>query len=200
MVPEPVIHLDEASHVYSVDGVVRPNVTTILHRSGLADFSAIPEEIREYVLARGKATHSACHYMLEGDLDENTLDPEIRPRVQALKKFLFHSGFKPRPGMIERRVYHTAQEFCGTYDVVGELPSLSGPCLCDWKNCDPRMSGTEYQTAAYLLCVPGVYYRAAITLKGDGNYSVRVYPPSTLLHDQAVFIQALQELRRQNRI
>lgn len=198
---EQKIQFNEELHEYRVNGVVMPSVTTILRLSGLADFSAIPEQSREYVLLRGKATHRACHYMLEGDLDESTLDPEIQPRVEALKAFLFHSGFLPRPGMIEQVVYDSTYHFCGTYDVVGELPALRfEPALCDWKNCDPRMSGTQYQTAAYLLCIPGVHYRAGVTLKADGNFSVTTYSPSTLLRDQHTFLAALAELRSQGKI
>ncbi len=190
------ILLDD-QHRYTVAGIEYPSVTTILRLSGLANFSAIPESIRDFVLERGQATHRACHFMLENDLDESSLDPEIQPRVEALKKFLFHSGFKPRPGMIEQRVFHPRYRFCGTYDVIGELPAFNYRLTdCDWKNCDPRMSGTRYQTAAYLLCIEGVYHRAGITLKKDGNFSVDTYSPLTLKQDQGTFLDALSDLRK----
>ncbi len=189
------IQFNEELHEYRVDGVVMPSVTKILAASGLADFSAIPDRIRNFVLMRGKAAHRAGHYLLEGDLDEASVDPLIAGYVDALKSFLFHSGFNPLPGMIERRVHNGAHHYCGTYDAVGKLPALNGQlAIVDWKT--GMMSGVEYQLAAYLLCIPNVYHRASVKLNKDGTFSVKPYSVMRLRDDQARFIGELTQLRR----
>lgn len=192
---EPRIHLDESTHVYSVGGVCYPSVTTILRLAKLADFSAIPEWIKPFVLARGKATHAAGHYLLEGDLDESSLDPAIVGYIEALKSFLFHSGFEPEPGMIECRIFDPLYRYCGTLDVVGTLPQLRRHrVIVDWKS--GLMSGVEYQLAAYLRRVRGVYYRASVKLNRDGTYRVVTYSPADLKRDEDTFLDALSDLRR----
>lgn len=192
----PEIELDQ-DHVYRVRGVVYPSVTQILSLSGLADFSSIPEEMREFALTRGQAVHAAIQYFMEGDLDESTLDPQVAPRIVALNLFLRHSGFEIEPGMVEQKVFNERYGFCGKYDACGKLPALNGKkALADWKNCAAGMSGTRYQLAAYLLCIPRIYHRAAVTLKANATFSVETYSPLSLQQDQATFLDALSDLRK----
>src|SRR5437764_459731 len=76
---------DPASHLYRVGGRAVPSVTQILAARGLyKGCEHCTEESRE----RGKAVHSAIHFLDEGDLDKATVDPRIEPYLRAYEKFM----------------------------------------------------------------------------------------------------------------
>lgn len=173
------IVLDTDTHVYTVDGVRCPNVTTILSRVGLADYSMIPEAIRDYCLERGSAVHKAAHYVLEGDLDESSVDPAIAGYLKALDNFLHHSDFVPE--LTEYKIHDPVNWYCGTLDVIGVFPSV-GRTICDWKL--GMMPAVRWQLAAYSRALPNpAYNRAAIKLNKDATYRVKMFPPSTFKRD-----------------
>jgi hypothetical protein len=58
----PALHFDAAAHTYSVNGVVKPNVTSILEDVGIVDYSAVPAQNRELGLARGRVVHLITQY------------------------------------------------------------------------------------------------------------------------------------------
>jgi hypothetical protein len=108
-------------HIYTdarVDGIGRlyPSVTTILKAEGFIDTRFYDDWSRD----RGSMIHLATAYDDRNELDEENLDPVIRPYLEAWQKFRRESGFIPEkievPGM------STVYRYAGTPDRIGELP------------------------------------------------------------------------------
>ena len=167
------LQFDEATHTYTVDGVEYPSVTTILKDAGLIDTSQ--PWYTEWHRDRGTQVHKALELFDQGDLDEESLDPEIRPYVDAWEKFLAES----RCGIeqIEVRCWNKAKRYAGTIDRV--LKWGPGVTICDIK-CGPRAAWHGLQTAAYGEFIHGrVPYRCCVHLSADGKFSVSEHKDRT---------------------
>lgn len=145
-----MLKFDEASHTYTFNGKRVPNVTTIL--DPLVDYSMVPTHILEAAKDRGDYVHKACEMVCWGTLDEDELDPEFAPYVDAFKLFLLETGFEPVH--IEERVYHPVLNYAGTLDLAGTLPpkgKRKNPqwCVMDIKTTAAIMPSVGPQTAAY---------------------------------------------------
>lgn len=155
------------THTYRVDDVIWPSVTQILKAVGL-----IPEYPNgEHARERGKAVHSACHYLDDGDLDESTVSPEIAPYLEAYRRFKTESRFVPE--YAEQIVAAPAYRYCGTVDRVG-TPFGGGQALVEIKTGQPE-AWHEIQTAAYALAWPSPVARFALYLRNDGTYRLLVH-------------------------
>lgn len=144
--PTPRIDFDEAAHEYRVNGEVwELSVTGILARTGLVDFSHIPQSIRDAALDRGRRVHKALHFLLEGDLDITSLDEHVRGYVEAGQAFIATSGFEVAG--LERRLAHPGRRYVGTCDAFGWW---QGQCaIADWCCGDLWESCKHLQTAGY---------------------------------------------------
>lgn len=138
-----MIEFDEASHTYTLGGVVMPSVTQVL--APLSDFSKVPRHVLERARQRGTAVHRACELYLLGDLDETSLDEEIAPYYYQFRRFLRESGF--RPAKSELRVWSGRYGYAGTLDLAGELGKKQ--VLIDLKTPIQMPRSTGPQTAAY---------------------------------------------------
>lgn len=216
----PTILLDETAgaHVYSVGGVVMPNVTTILQNCGLIDCSAVPEHMLEWGRERGSAVHKAAHYMLADDLDYESLDQILGEHVGggrieggylgSLQRYLEATRMQMDKSSLEERLYCPIHQYCGTQDGVGLLPdSVMAPLGCppsrqivvDWKS--GIMEGVRYQLAAYAMAhKPAITWRLALKLNRTGKAKAFLFGPETLMHDYGVFLAALNIEKEKRRI
>lgn len=108
------IELDPETHVYKVNGVVKPGANQILKAVGLSkDWSGVDPFYRD----RGIAVHSAINLFLRGELDEESLDPVIVPYFNQFKEWLSENE---AAGLLltERPLYSERLDFCGTIDLI----------------------------------------------------------------------------------
>lgn len=109
------IELDEDTHTYRVNGVIKPGANEILRAVGLAkDWSGVDTFYRD----RGIAVHSAINLYLQRDLDEGSLDPVIVP---YFKQFMTWFKSIPEAGgllMTEKPLYSPRYDFCGSVDLI----------------------------------------------------------------------------------
>lgn len=109
------ILFDEASHTYTVNGQVKPGVTTILQNAGLSpDFSMVDPETLQWKATLGKEVHKVIELVFKNDLAE--YDPVLEPYVQGAKMFI--STFNIRPIKSELAVYSAGLDCCGTLDLL----------------------------------------------------------------------------------
>ncbi len=122
-----------------------PHVTSILKAAGLyGDLSRIPHEYLEL----GSAVHKATEYLDAGDLDMDSLDPRVAPRVASYQKFL--NDLQPTFHATELPVENEGWRYCGTLDRLVEIGGHRG--VLDLKGvCDSLAYGP--QLAAYQRCV-----------------------------------------------
>jgi hypothetical protein len=110
------VTLEPEGHVYTWNGIHPDSITQILKAEGFIDTSHYDDWSRD----KGSMVHLACHYDLAGELDEDSLDDEIRPYLAAFRKFMAESGLNVErsevPGV------NTTHHYCGTPDIVGCFP------------------------------------------------------------------------------
>jgi hypothetical protein len=179
---------DPEEHRYFLGRRELPSVTTILD-------VAFPWEgpADDFYRNRGTAVHLACELDDLGDLDEATLDPTLRPYLEAWRAFRKRTGFVPDPDGIERRLYHPGKgiEYAGTIDRIGLLPS-GRRIIIDIKT-GSRYPWHRLQLAAYVNLVsyqdsnPGDYQRGSVTLDRDGCFSFNEFSREEYPVDLAVF-------------
>lgn len=137
---------------------------------------------------RGTAVHAACHFLDEGDLDEETLDPALTGYVEAYKTFR-RATVATEWAWIECPRQDLMSRYLGTPDRI----CVSRPRqLWDLKT-GSHQPWHAIQAAAYvnMLDDPYAYRRFGVYLRADGKYSVREFPRAEYRHDLAVFNAAL---------
>lgn len=152
--------IDEATHTYTVDGVVKPSVTQILSGVGVKDDRGRWNSISgaewckdDDGIARdfGKAVHAVAHYRVLGvDCD---FDPAMGKWIKGLDMF-FEENNQLKPArmagklLAETSMYSTRYDYCGTpdYPVVNYYGKI---VIIDWKTSTTFQKHWRIQLAAY---------------------------------------------------
>jgi hypothetical protein len=179
-----LLTFDEAAHEYRLGGVRVPGVTSVLRP--LADFSGIPRDVLAAKADLGRRVHAACEFDDDGDLDEDSIEDDVRPYLEGWRAFLRDSGAKVLHN--ERRVLDTGLMYAGTLDNV--LLIDGAQWLVDKKTCITLPPAVGPQTAAYMraLADPAVTHRGALRLRPDGTYRL---DQLTCRDDWSVFLACL---------
>lgn len=121
------LNFDPATHTYTVGGVVVPSVTRILRP--LTDFSHVPPDVLARAAAFGTAVHRMIYLEEGGDLDEEALDPILRPWLNAWRKWRTETKLLVIDR--ERPVYHPVMQYAGTIDMLAMIRGY--PVILDIK-------------------------------------------------------------------
>lgn len=183
------IQLDEATHTYTLNGVVVPNVTRVIDQQ-LRDLSKIPLDVLLNKREIGQLVHEATALDAAGQLDDATIDQDIVNYVKAWRKFLLEK--QPRILATEQIVYHPLYGYVGKLDhemVINDVPGI-----VDKKSGDPD-DAVGVQLASYLEArnhgrpaKDKFTRRWALHLRPDGNYRLI---PFTAKDDFSTFLNAL---------
>lgn len=108
-----MLTFDEVKHEYRWKGDVVPGVSHILKETGQAkDWSGVPAYYRD----RGTATHKAISLYLKGVLDEDSVDPAVRPYLEQFKQW---DQSQPLNTPISEQAYYSElMGFAGTIDLI----------------------------------------------------------------------------------
>lgn len=150
------LRYDPATHTTTApDGRPVPHVTGILSAVGVTtDFDALAATVRglrerlDVATARGTAVHADCHAYDDDDLLWDTVDPLVRPYVEAWATFREHKRLVPLAHGRERQVFDPVHWYTGILDGVFAGPE-DGLTLLDIKTGDPNDAAAHLQTAAY---------------------------------------------------
>jgi hypothetical protein len=150
----PALVFDPVTHTSMLpDGRNVPHVTAILAAVGVAtDFDTIAgfsRRLGEQIdLKRqiGTATHQDCHAFDDDDLVWETVDPRVKPYVDAWVTCRQNTGLQPVAR--ERHLFHPVYVYCGIFDGVFMHPT-GGRILADLKIGDPEDAAARFQLAAY---------------------------------------------------
>lgn len=167
------------SHTYRLEGKVIPSVTQILTSEGFIDGSWFTEYSRD----RGTKVHRAIELYDDGDLDEERLDPVLRPYLEAWKRFKAHASVSVLRSEIQ--LASEAYQFAGTVDKTALLGGMKA--VLDIKTGEVQ-PWTGLQLAAYQLLLAETMPRIAVQLKADGNYMLHEFKDRA---DRNVFLAAL---------
>lgn len=181
---------DEATHTYRFLGQVVPGVTQLLRP--LVDFSRIRPEVLAAKADLGRRVHEACHYLDEDDLDEESVEADVEPYLQAYKRFLAESSAEILHA--ELMVFDPMLMYAGRIDRVLRLNGERW--LVDLKTSIATPASAGPQTAAYLRALGDttVTRRAALRLRPDGTYRLDAL---TNPNDMATFMACIAIHRHQ---
>ena len=178
-----MLNFDPATHTYTLDGVVLPSVTQILQSVGLINFSGISPDVLQRVADFGTAVHLATALDDVGDLDEETLDPNLWPYLTAWRCFRRDEMGLQKFFEIEQPLAHPDYGFAGTPDRIGAM------IIIDIKTSTVVPPWTGLQLAAYsVLANITTARRIAVQLKGDGTYQIHEFKDRK---DREIFLAAL---------
>lgn len=170
------MRFDEESHTYTVGGREKESVTDILKEFG---FQPRIRYCTDEGMWRGQQIHKALEFYHKGTLNVNSLDPLIRPYLDAWRLFEAETGFQAWGW--ETALWDPTSDRCGRPDVYGQCSDEIW--VLDYKSggVDPV---TGLQLAAYqsMLCNLGLIpigkkpiKRFAIQLKPTGRYNIRPF-------------------------
>lgn len=169
---------DPENHIYKVNGEVWPSVTQVLKDMGFIDSTWFTEYARE----RGSLAHLIIKWHCLGILDEDTVDPVLRPYLDAWKLFVADTGFVSK--QIETPLYDPLRRFAGTPDNVGELYKI--PSVIDYKT-GAMSQVTGIQLAGYELLTGKRLKRYGLQLTDKGKYKLTEFKDR---NDRQVFLAA----------
>jgi hypothetical protein len=190
---------NKETHEYFFNGAKLPSVTHILQDAGIIDLSGIPFSRLEAAREFGSAVHLACQLYDEDNLNEKTLDHNLRPYLDAWVKFEKDTGFEiiefeEDTGFViienENPICSPKYRFAGTPDRVGRLDCLT---IVDIKSTAELSPAIGIQTAGYQIAwnethEEKVKKRIAVLLQPDGKYKIESYKDK---NDTNVFLAAL---------
>lgn len=179
------VAFDTASHTYRVDGRVLPSVTQVLQI--LQDFGGVPADVLERAREFGSHVHTAVDLDNRGELDEDSLDPALRPCLEAWRKFRADTGAVVVAS--ELRLADSVLGYAGTLDTL--LVIRSRHALVDVKTgLVPRTVGPQLAAYDHLLRAngrPRPTRRLCVQLCADGYRVHDCKDPA----DWPVFMSAL---------
>lgn len=173
---------DPEAHAYALDGRPVPSVTQLIERADLINYDDVPPWQLEHAAQRGTAVHLATEFYDDGDLDDESIDPEILPYVEAWRLFRRESGFKVLRS--EVRVYSRRHQYAGTVDTIGLLNGRLA--MVEKKTTAVLHPATAVQVTAYgkaynEMVDPAERVRSvhSVHLRRDGTYRFDEHDPET---------------------
>ena len=152
---------------YQVGARAVPRVSTIIRVLQLARYPDDPA-----ALARGEAAHLCIRYMLENRLDPKTVDPIVKPYVDAAAKVI--SDLRIKPIAIERPVLSPIG-YAGTPDLLCTFGNSQERCVLDWKSGKIQAAGALQLVAYAAASSAAPIGRIGCELGDDGSYNLVVF-------------------------
>lgn len=161
---------DDEKHRYSVAGTVYPSVNQIMDKVFNREYKGDPiyGEI-------GTASAKAFELDLREELDEETIDSYVRPRLEAFRKWRSESKFSPL--YCELPLF--ADGVTGRLDMAGTINGeswiIDNKCVKNLNHFHTKVQLSGYFT---LMVSNGVMEKpklAALQLKEDGTYHFEPY-------------------------
>jgi len=136
---------DQEKHVYTLDGLVLPGVTTV--EKDLYDFTGIKPEVLKMKAEWGTKVHTAVTLYLEDNLDESSLSDPQANVLNQFKLFMGNEGaqFKDhwKTAVCELPMFHKKLKYAGKQDIVLD------PAIIDLKSRPYNHLTDDVQLEAY---------------------------------------------------
>lgn len=175
-IPEfPELTFDEKYHIYKLDGVKIPSVSTIMKPLSEAMYGTVDQEVLKKAAERGTAVHNAIeNYILFGISD---IPEEHEPYFEAFKDWWKEN--KPEVLGTETRVYHKAFRYAGTSDLLAVIGGER--VLIDYKTSstvNKMLTGVQTEAYAKAYESHGIKFdrKMILHLTKDGKYTEHSYP------------------------
>lgn len=140
------LHFDADRHLYTLRGVPVPSVTQTLKHTGYIRLDGIPADVLARARDRGQRVHQALHYLFDDDLDESSIDDDIRGYLQSAQAYI--AAQVPQVFRAEFKVWSERHAFAGTVDFFA-LHRDGALFVGDFKTGDPTDVAADLQLSAY---------------------------------------------------
>ena len=160
---------EEQKHIYKLNGIVIPSVTTVMKPLSSALYKGIDEAVLNAAAKKGTAVHNAVeNYTRFGIVDIN---PEYQGYMDAYISWC--ENFSPQPIASESKIYHKILRYAGTSDMIAMIDEKL--ILIDFKtssSVNKMLTGVQLEAYAkayesHGLIVDG---KAILRLKKNGKY------------------------------
>lgn len=175
-IPEfPELTFDEAPHIYRLNGLEVPSVTTLMKPLSAAVYGDVDEWVMERAAGRGTAVHNSIENLVAYGIED--IAPEFRGYFDGFLSWV--TEMKPEVLGTECRLYHKILRYAGTADL---------PCIINGKKTMVDVKTTaqlqemlaRVQLEAYVKGFDshGVAFekKAILHLRRDGTYKFELYP------------------------
>ena len=165
----------EEGHIYRLNGVIIPSVTTIIEPVSNATYGRIDS----FVLAKAASKGTAVHKAIEEYNEFGFVDAEDEYSGYTDAYIKWHESVNPKVLASEIKVYHKLMRYAGTVDMIAEINGEVW--LIDHKTSYKAIDKNyRLQLEAYCqaLSTHGVIInrKAVLHLHNDGKYNVIEYP------------------------
>ncbi len=173
------VTFEEITHTYAIDGKpVELCVSDVLELAGISGYSdRVPRYLIEHAGEIGTAVHKACDFLDLGELDIDTVDPQIAGYVMGYHKFC--QEYEPRWTLIEQPFASSDLDLAGTTDRIGDLTNSAGLrvlAIIDIKTAVKVEKSWGLQLTAYaILSNRQNYALYALHLERDGEFELLPY-------------------------
>ena len=164
------LQFDDSKHIYTLNGLEIPSVTTIMKPLSNAEYKGISENVLNRAAEKGTAVHNAAENWAKFQIED--IEPEYKGYFDAFLSW----WEEKKPVMVgsEVRLYHKIMRYAGTADLIawidGELT------LVDYKttskliemNCGVQLEAYSKALASHGIEVQG---KRILHLKKDGKYA-----------------------------
>ena len=190
---EPVSEFDPAEHIYKVEGIEVPSVTTILQEMG---FMKALSFYTPAGASRGTYIHSLVEQYNLGTMDWGEVGeylPEIEAYIQAKEEL------KMEVLLTEQRMFNRSMWIAGTVDNVSLIRNEEVPYLIDLKTGAPA----KWHVLQLILYGAMIKWEtetplkmAILYLQKDGKYKFVEYQPEEAYFKGAYGAVAAYHIRR----
>lgn len=165
----PELTFDEASHIYQLDGLVIPSVTTIMKPLSDAHYGGIDRAVLDKAAERGTAVHQAIENYTQFDIVD--IAHELEGYFEAFRAW--GKDFDVKPFASETKTYHKLLRYAGTADMGCEERGVN--TLVDFKCTSvivPMLVGVQLEAYNRAQESHSIKYEntVAVQLRGDGTY------------------------------
>lgn len=177
----PELMFDERKHIYTVNGLFVPSVTTVMRPLSEDVYGGIDEGVLNRAAARGTAVHNAIENYIKFDIRD--IPEEHEGYFEAFLKWF--EEHKAEPYGDEVRLYHKSLMYAGTADMFASVDGID--TLIDFKTSaavQKMLCGVQLE--AYDRAIQshtggkGFERKAIVHLKKDGSYQMIEYSPNDI--------------------
>lgn len=174
----PELTFDDEPHIYRLNGLAIPSVTTIMSPLSSANYKGISERTLAQAANKGTSVHNSIENWIKFSMED--IPDEHRGYFDAFRKWW--DLRKPVVVGAEVRIYHRLMQYAGTGDLLCYIDDTLN--LVDYKStyvisdmtCGVQLEGYSQAFASHGV---KIQKKRILHLKKDGNFDdSREYPVS----------------------
>lgn len=169
----PELSFEEKRHIYKLNGIAIPSVTTIMKPLSEDVYGSIDEKVLNRAAARGTAVHNAIENYVKFNIED--IPPEHEGYFDAF--LLWYKEHNVVPYGTEVKLYHKGLLYAGTADMIASVDGLD--TLIDFKtsaSVSQMLCGVQLEAydRAMVSHDSGIHIaqKAIVHLQKDGKYQM----------------------------